>query len=72
LHALPAKDCPFTRDLEQMFATAQDIVARGAVNPDFLPIAADDAFAGRYRITLDTGRQQFYLHLDPLAWGVVQ
>jgi len=155
LHALPAKDCPFTRDLEQMFATAQDVVARGAVNPDFLPveqqqtppaellarlaeqvdrrlgqeaadmvvchgdlclpniildpgtldfagfidlgrlgradryadialllanaretwnaesqaIAADDAFAGSYGITLDTGRQQFYLHLDPLTWG---
>lgn len=155
LHALPAKDCPFTRDLEQMFATAQDVVARRAVNPDFLPveqqrtppaellarlagqvdrrlrqeaadtvvchgdlclpniildpgtldfagfvdlgrlgradryadialllanaretwdhenqaITADDAFARGHGITLDAGRQRFYLHLDPLTWG---
>jgi streptomycin 3"-kinase len=155
LHAQPAEDCPYTRDLEQMFATAQDVVARGAVNQDFLPveqqqtppaellarlaeqvdrhrgqeasdtvichgdlclpniildpgtfnfagfidlgrlgradryadlalllanaretwddenqaIAADNAFARAYGITLDTERQQFYLHLDPLTWG---
>lgn len=155
LHALPTRDCPFTRDLRQMFVTAQDVVARRAVNPDFLPveqqqtpptelldrladqlrrrlrqeaadtvvchgdlclpniildpgtldfagfvdlgrlgradryadialllanareawddenraIAADDAFARGYGITLDADRQQFYLHLDPLTWG---
>ncbi|WP_190814159.1 APH(3'') family aminoglycoside O-phosphotransferase [Saccharopolyspora pogona] len=37
LHDLPAETCPFSRDLAQMFATAQDVVARGAVSPDFLP-----------------------------------
>ncbi|MBB5957929.1 streptomycin 3'-kinase [Saccharothrix tamanrassetensis] len=155
LHALPAQDCPFTRDLARMFALARDVVARGAVDPEFLPveqrqtppaellarlagqvgrrleqeaadtvvchgdlclpnivldpdtldfagfidlgrlgradryadialllanaretwddehqaIAADDAFARDYGITLDTDRQRFYLHLDPLTWG---
>ncbi|WP_064742851.1 APH(3'') family aminoglycoside O-phosphotransferase [Pseudonocardia spinosispora] len=37
LHALPAGTCPFARDLAQMYATARDVVARGAVNPEFLP-----------------------------------
>nr|WP_062340056.1 aminoglycoside 3'-phosphotransferase [Herbidospora sakaeratensis] len=35
LHGLPG--CPFSRDLDHMFALAEDVVARGAVNPDFLP-----------------------------------
>lgn len=38
LHDLPAESCPFSRDLAQTFAKAQDVVARGAVNPDFLPV----------------------------------
>ncbi|MFH8408780.1 APH(3'') family aminoglycoside O-phosphotransferase [Streptomyces sp. NPDC018019] len=37
LHRLPVERCPFSRDLGQMFAVARDVVARGAVNPDFLP-----------------------------------
>ncbi|MGI5287812.1 APH(3'') family aminoglycoside O-phosphotransferase [Nonomuraea polychroma] len=37
LHDLPAPQCPFTRDLTQMFATARDVVARHVVNPEFLP-----------------------------------
>ncbi|MEO3853037.1 APH(3'') family aminoglycoside O-phosphotransferase [Streptomyces sp. B8F3] len=37
LHALPAADCPYHRDLDDVMATARDVVARGAVNPDFLP-----------------------------------
>lgn len=37
LHELPLGDCPFTRELSGMFATARDVVARGAVNPEFLP-----------------------------------
>ncbi|MGP3962237.1 APH(3'') family aminoglycoside O-phosphotransferase [Nonomuraea sp. 3N208] len=37
LHDLPARQCPFTRELAQMFATARDVVGRGAVNPGFLP-----------------------------------
>ncbi|WP_381804788.1 APH(3'') family aminoglycoside O-phosphotransferase [Streptomyces niveus] len=37
LHELPVRQCPFTRDLSGMFATARDVVARGAVNPEFLP-----------------------------------
>lgn len=35
LHALPG--CPFSRDLSLMYAKAADVVARDAVNPDFLP-----------------------------------
>ncbi|GFE13821.1 putative streptomycin phosphotransferase [Streptomyces glebosus] len=38
LHALPAQQCPFTRDLSQMYAVASDVVARGAVKPEFLPV----------------------------------
>ncbi len=37
LHALPAADCPFDRGLHAMAARARDVVARDAVNPDFLP-----------------------------------
>jgi streptomycin 3"-kinase len=37
LHDLPPQRCPFTRDLARMFAAARDVVARGAVNPEFLP-----------------------------------
>ncbi|MBF6328062.1 APH(3'') family aminoglycoside O-phosphotransferase [Nocardia transvalensis] len=37
VHDLPADTCPFTRHLTGMIALARDVVARGAVNPDFLP-----------------------------------
>ncbi|WP_030672632.1 APH(3'') family aminoglycoside O-phosphotransferase [Streptomyces rimosus] len=37
LHELPPERCPFTRGLGDMFSLARDVVARGAVNPDFLP-----------------------------------
>jgi len=36
LHDLPIADCPFERGLTTMFGRAEDVVARGAVNPDFL------------------------------------
>lgn len=36
LHALPADACPFERGLATMFAKAEDVVARNAVNADFL------------------------------------
>lgn len=38
LHALPAADCPFRRDLDLMIAVARAVVAIDAVNPDFLPV----------------------------------
>ncbi|MEU6963251.1 APH(3'') family aminoglycoside O-phosphotransferase [Streptomyces chrestomyceticus] len=38
LHGLSASQCPYTRDLTLMFATARDVVARGAVDPEFLPV----------------------------------
>ena len=155
LHDLPLDSCPFSRDLAQMFDAARNVVARGAVNPDFLPevqlgtppvellarlepqrelrlkqeaaeavvchgdlclpnivldpatweVAGfidlgrlgvadpyadislllansrelwadepeaaefDQTFAKHYGIQLDTERQEFYLHLDPLTWG---
>lgn len=37
LHALPVADCPFERGLAVMAARARAVVARDAVNPDFLP-----------------------------------
>ncbi|MBA0047107.1 APH(3'') family aminoglycoside O-phosphotransferase [Mycobacteroides sp. LB1] len=39
LHALPTSGCPFTRTLGAMMAMARAVVAREAVNPDFLPDA---------------------------------
>lgn len=36
LHAVPVADCPFERRLSAMFDRAVDVVARGAVNPEFL------------------------------------
>ncbi|MFF9077340.1 APH(3'') family aminoglycoside O-phosphotransferase [Streptomyces sp. NPDC014872] len=38
LHAMPARRCPFRRDLDGMIARARDVVARGAVHPEFLPV----------------------------------
>ncbi len=37
MHALPVEDCPFEKSLSGMFDRAADVVARDAVNPDFLP-----------------------------------
>ena len=37
LHRLPAAACPFDRNLAVMVARAESVVARNAVNPDFLP-----------------------------------
>ncbi|WP_431969768.1 APH(3'') family aminoglycoside O-phosphotransferase [Nocardia sp. bgisy134] len=37
LHELPTDTCPFERGVTTMFAKAQDVVARGAVNTEFLP-----------------------------------
>lgn len=37
LHELPADQCPFDRSLSIMFERAADVVARKAVNRDFLP-----------------------------------
>ncbi|MFD8458581.1 APH(3'') family aminoglycoside O-phosphotransferase [Streptomyces antimycoticus] len=42
LHDLPLQSCPFSRDLRQTFATAREVVARGAVNPEFLPVEQQD------------------------------
>ncbi len=38
LHHLPVDRCPFTRSLTEMMNTAYDVVARGMVNPAFLPV----------------------------------
>lgn len=37
LHALATDQCPFDRGLALMFGRAEDVVARNAVNSDFLP-----------------------------------
>lgn len=36
LHEIPSGECPFARPLSAMFDRAADVVARGAVNPEFL------------------------------------
>ncbi|MFF2024618.1 APH(3'') family aminoglycoside O-phosphotransferase [Streptomyces sp. NPDC058171] len=38
LHDMPVQRCPFRRDLDAMVATARDVVTRGTVNPEFLPV----------------------------------
>ncbi|MEU0575392.1 APH(3'') family aminoglycoside O-phosphotransferase [Dermacoccus nishinomiyaensis] len=38
LHDVPVQRCPFRRDLDTMVATARDVVTRGTVNPEFLPV----------------------------------
>jgi streptomycin 3"-kinase len=35
-HELPVADCPFERRLEDVLRQVEDVVRRGAVNPDFL------------------------------------
>ncbi|MGW4454769.1 APH(3'') family aminoglycoside O-phosphotransferase [Streptomyces albidoflavus] len=37
LHEVPVAACPFGRKLDAMVALARDVVARDAVNPEFLP-----------------------------------
>ncbi|MET9243392.1 APH(3'') family aminoglycoside O-phosphotransferase [Nonomuraea sp. NPDC003709] len=53
LHDLPARRCPFARDLTRMFAMARDVVARGAVNPEFLPEEQQDTPAGELLARLE-------------------
>ncbi|WP_413797072.1 APH(3'') family aminoglycoside O-phosphotransferase [Streptomyces iranensis] len=38
LHEVSVAECPFRRDLDAMVSVARDIVARDAVNPEFLPV----------------------------------
>lgn len=38
LHEVPVSRCPFRRGVDAMVAVARDVVARGAVNPGFLPV----------------------------------
>ncbi|MFJ2185801.1 APH(3'') family aminoglycoside O-phosphotransferase [Streptomyces anulatus] len=38
LHEVPVASCPFRRGLDSVVDVARDVVARGAVNPEFLPV----------------------------------
>ncbi|MFD4032667.1 APH(3'') family aminoglycoside O-phosphotransferase [Streptomyces sp. NPDC058637] len=38
LHEVPVSKCPFRRSLDTMVVRAHDVVARDAVNPEFLPV----------------------------------
>ncbi|WP_331728002.1 APH(3'') family aminoglycoside O-phosphotransferase [Streptomyces sp. NBC_00158] len=38
LHEVPVSQCPFHRGLDTMVTLARDVVARDAVNPEFLPV----------------------------------
>ncbi|MFI1227577.1 MULTISPECIES: APH(3'') family aminoglycoside O-phosphotransferase [unclassified Streptomyces] len=42
LHEVPVSACPFPRGLDAVVAVARDVVARGAVNPEFLPVEQQD------------------------------
>ncbi|MCK2215473.1 APH(3'') family aminoglycoside O-phosphotransferase [Actinomadura sp. ATCC 31491] len=60
LHDLPARACPFERGLDVMAAEAADVVARGAVNPDFLPEEQRDVPPARLlaRLRPEFGRRR--------------
>ncbi len=55
LHELPADQCPFDRSLSLMFERAVDVVARNAVNPDFLP--DEDKSTGARELLERVGRE---------------
>ncbi|MER8265568.1 aminoglycoside O-phosphotransferase APH(3'')-Ia [Streptomyces griseus] len=38
LHEVPVASCPFRRGLDSVVDAARDVVARGAVHPEFLPV----------------------------------
>lgn len=42
LHEVPVKRCPFRWGLDAMVGLARDVVARDAVNPEFLPVEQQD------------------------------
>lgn len=51
LHRLDTRTCPFDRGLATMLPNARDVVARDAVNPDFLSVA-DRAFDAKTLLAL--------------------
>ena len=61
LHEVLADRCPFDRSLSLMFAKAEDVVSRDAVNPDFLPPEDQDRPA---RELLDRVERDLPLRLD--------
>lgn len=60
LHALPVGSCPFRRDLDGMIARARDVVRRGAVHPEFLPVEQQHTPAGELlaRLVPQTARRR--------------
>lgn len=38
LHEVPVRQCPYRRDLDATVALAREVVGRGAVHPEFLPV----------------------------------
>lgn len=58
LHALAIEDCPFERGLSTMLARAADVVARGAVNPDFLPPEQREVVPADLLLVLEAQREQ--------------
>ncbi|MGA4878694.1 APH(3'') family aminoglycoside O-phosphotransferase [Streptomyces lydicamycinicus] len=60
LHEVPVSQCPFRRGLDAMVAVARDVVARGAVNPEFLPVEQQNTPAAELldRITLQVPRRR--------------
>ncbi|WP_395674658.1 APH(3'') family aminoglycoside O-phosphotransferase [Inquilinus sp.] len=64
LHTLPPAICPFERGLAGMFARAEDVVARDAVNPDFL---AEEDRGTPFPILLDRLRAELPRRLTQQA-----
>ncbi|MFI9624562.1 APH(3'') family aminoglycoside O-phosphotransferase [Streptomyces sp. NPDC052042] len=60
LHTVPVRRCPFRRDLDRMIALAHDVVSRGAVNPEFLPVEQQHTPAGELldRLIPQTARRR--------------
>ncbi|MFI2211600.1 APH(3'') family aminoglycoside O-phosphotransferase [Streptomyces sp. NPDC020141] len=53
LHEVPVEQCPFGRGLDAMVAAARDVVARDAVNPEFLPAGQRDTPPGELLTRLE-------------------
>lgn len=69
LHELPPDQCPFDRSLSVMIQRAVDVVARKAVNPDFLP-DEDKEESGRELLSRLEPELPDRFNQEPSDWAV--
>ncbi|WP_327151011.1 APH(3'') family aminoglycoside O-phosphotransferase [Nocardia sp. NBC_01329] len=62
LHELPAERCPFDRSLNAMVTMARDVVGRGAVNPEFLPVEQQHTPPAEILAGLEPGIAEMIAH----------